>query len=698
MFHYLISSDVIKNGQWALIYGFLHPHFGFKKKSFSEEKECDRKLDEGIGYVKNGYYFKNYKGDKQGLVNECRTFIRKEAFRFLDVADIALAAQFYVFYQTIPLAERKLREQAVDKAVCHYVRDSELRKELAKHTKTWLFLLPKSSIAEYVSMIVGDLFGWVIAVDNEDPSSLSDLTAYENLFGAAAFEPARREFENRQDSILVSLESIGYVETKMTMGAVSYFVTIGSVKGWDVPEPDYLNDWAKLSQGDQKVLNLLEYVNAKCQNDQNQQLHILFRVANMAMDSLLKSDEQDWDGIWEQWYNHYLATEAKNTQKKLINVIFYLRLQLFYGWDIFDTCQHLVSFENTNSAEFNRLSHEMVIQFEGGEDEQNGAFERQLADAAVLHHLQKKKEEAEKKKEEEKRQAVLVDLWGETKTSKSKSKKQKKRRGKSRKNKRKQPKQQPETKKNPAALLDLLNVKLAIPTLEDDMGYRLHELVPIKNRLDKAISSLAGGELKEAQDCLSDITMIHQSLFDMLHVLQNNPTHCDSAASREMILAADNKIKEARARLHRFIKGKDSVAAFHKDLMEKLAQETLDTARSDGGRMIPHHLDFDSIEDLYHGCIYSTPDPVTIDGKERPLTRNEALVLYVTKSSRTENVLFCISVGLWRKRTPEDPRPSVNSRRSYVGDPTKNKKIDPEVWIHTDKTLLILHIERSEPE
>ncbi|GEM_PF-5487668 len=697
MFHYLISSDVIKEGKWQTIYGFLSPNCDLDPKSADEIKACDAELEAGIRHIRRSAYYENYSEEKRALIARCRAFMKEAPFRFLDVQDIELAVQFYAFYQTIPDAEKKLREEMVVSAVDHFVREPLLRVELTKHVKTWLFLLPKSSIAEYVSSAVLDLFNWAMAEQNDGHDREAACERFEELYGKEALAPAAKEFEERQTVIKRQLTKLGYRENPEDANmAANYLLMVTSVKGWQRPPPAYFKIWGELSLARDKILSLVKYVNDISRQRQDQPLHVLFHIADSAMGHLVKADEAQWGMIWTIAHKLYLSTEVENSQNRLLNTTFYLRLQLFAGDDIGQICGHLLAFGQANPVEWTRLSEKLVRWLET--DEKKGGFESGLVDAAVLHYEQRKKKEEAEKEEERARQKAVAELSGGGSRSKPSATPSKKRRRKTGKRKYQPTRQEQKPKKKTEDLLDLLNTKLAIPTLEDDIRYRVGELEAVCGRFDKVILSLKDqNELKEAKDHLAIAIKRHQTLAGMLNILHITPDRFDTTASRQAVLAADGEIREARAFLHNLVKSKASVSAFQKDLMEKLSQETLDTARKDGGRITPHHLDFESIEALYHGYHYSTTQEVTIDGLKRALKETEALVLYVTKSSNTKNVLFCISVGLWLKRLPTDPRPSFNDRRSYIGDPTKNIKINPEEWIYTGKTLLTLHVETSGP-
>ncbi|MCG8493829.1 MAG: hypothetical protein MI743_19580 [Sneathiellales bacterium] len=241
---------------------------------------------------------------------------------------------------------------------------------------------------------------------------------------------------------------------------------------------------------------------------------------------------------------------------------------------------------------------------------------------------------------------------------------------------------------------------LQIVGLQQGILFRIDELGGASLQLDgdfqERLKKISEEQSEPFQACLKEIENCKASLIKKMQSLKADPVS-DQAMheAAETIPLADNVIADARQFIHRVARANRKEQAerkFHSDLMGLLKREPLFAGRLDGGRLSFHGLTFADIAERYHGYRYKPTKRVMIAGKLRPLNTNEALVLYVTFSSRTEGVSFCISVGLWTLRLPDDPQASRSDRHYQISETNRENKIDPAIWKYTGQRMAVLHV------
>jgi hypothetical protein len=145
--------------------------------------------------------------------------------------------------------------------------------------------------------------------------------------------------------------------------------------------------------------------------------------------------------------------------------------------------------------------------------------------------------------------------------------------------------------------------------------------------------------------------------------------------------------------IRRLQKKTEFVRSFDEALWETIKNEALVTGKTHG-KVIPKITAGKNqlLIDLYHGQKFYPAKKITINGVKRKLRSDEILVLYVTYTSTTPGIRYCISVKLWKIREVGDPGPSYRSRLDFPGTLRPENKIDPELWKCTGKTCAVLHV------
>ena len=222
------------------------------------------------------------------------------------------------------------------------------------------------------------------------------------------------------------------------------------------------------------------------------------------------------------------------------------------------------------------------------------------------------------------------------------------------------PKEDAEAVERPTPETSELTKSLQIAGLKQGILFRLDELKGASDQLDHAYQAHSGTLSQEQSEAfqahLTEIKNCSKSLSGKAGKLE-----AGSLSEQEMhdtvtiVRQADGVIADARQLIVQTARTDRAAQVFHTDLMGMLKREELFAGRTDGGRLSFHGLSFADILERYHGYRFKSDQSVVVAGKKRPLNADEALVLYVTFSSRTEGARFCISVGLWTLRLPGDP-------------------------------------------
>ncbi|MCG8490696.1 MAG: hypothetical protein MI743_03695, partial [Sneathiellales bacterium] len=483
-------------------------------------------------------------------------------------------------------------------------------------------------------------------------------------------------------------------------------------------EPDALLDAVKQYESKSvtnkldKLVRINEFLVEKVKKTERFLIYSLFRVANRTFHHLLVQPKAQWDKYWTIAENLIVAEERTALEPALETTLRYLRMGVFSGPLIDQTCSMITGLVHS-AASSNKLIEEKAQEIVKARALQSDipwkdlwdAFQKNTgisdADGYVLREaIEAQTENAireqQQKMDADKAAAELIAQEQSTKRRRNKRGGQRRQTGNRQiQVSQKKPAQQEVVEKAEKKPVkdDQKTSELLRLGLEQGIAFRIQEVKEIKRRLKIASENLASdgsADLRQFKNCLDSLTG------DLDRLEKHSVVSTDGDQVSKLmgyVCQVDDHLLEGRKLLRDLARLSSNREKFDTELKSLIKSETLRAGRTDGGRISDHNIDFEFIEAWYHGLkLDLRKKEVVISGATRKLAPNEALVLYVTLSSRTQDVKYCISIGLWEMRTVSDPVPSKHDRNQFLGTMNLDQKIDPDLWKYTGKRMAVLHI------
>ncbi|GEM_PF-2879828 len=722
----------------GLIYSKVDTH-GVSEAEMAVRKRAFQLCRESV--TKDHPILKKFNGDKEKVLKKVRELDEKAWCILFDKDGLELGIQLYVYSQTMDAKKRTERVRLVNDQVTASCHTSKYGKLIFKHFLDWGFVYPTSFLKMGVCSEVGKL----IRIKKTQQTYTKGQTDYlSTLYGSGWQKIVDAEIQQRSglaEELLRKAfpQTAKIVRTRVSDADLKTFA--GTLAVWSGYE-------ATKDALDKTIATIQKNCNAEFQrtgsgkagrkNRSRKSVHFIkkfhalahfieevegkmdpsdrpkeFRVLFCNLPDLLKhsSDYKKLGEIWQRSVDEVSEEDAKATEGNFANIVSFLETGFFSGAlvegnkkalrrihamemnDIAATYKLLEEIKSETGLSVSDLEVILGKKPDASPPEKDKRQRAQEAADAAMQSLLK--EIAEEKKQNLSAQKMKHRPDSEALHKKSESLAEKEPLPTSVETVSDANETRPDN-------LDLDHT-LKHVGMRQGLDFRLGELKGIENQL-KTVGKDVVGDFSQAQrtdfsKTKTDIQTCQKEISVQLKLLKAEVVSKDLFhTASAVILRADEVQVEARAFLRQILKKQKSEGNFHKALMTLLKAEELVAGRTDGGRLSLHGLAFSDIEALYHGYRYRPYKPVKIAGKVRHLNDNEALALYVTFSSRTEGVLFCISVGLWTWRLPGDPPAGGWDRHNVVGDAHRETKIDPAVWKFTGQKMTVLHVVPSEKD
>ncbi len=720
----------------GLIYSKIDTN-GIPETEMAVRKRAFQQLKESV--TKNHPILKKFNGDKEKVLRKVRELDEQAWCVLFDRDGLELGIQLYMYSQIMDVKEQKKRILMLNEQVTASCHSDNYKRLMFTHFLDWGFVYPTSFLKMGICSEVGKLIriketqktytigqaNYLSAVYGPDWQTIVDGEIRERSDHAAkllqeAFPQLAKIVRTRlSDADLKKLAGTlavwsGYEATKdaldKTIATIqtncnAEFQRTGSGKSG---RKNRSRKSVHLMKKFRALVRFIEEVEGKmAPSDRPKEFRVLF--CNLPDFLKHSSDHKKLGEIWQRSVDDVSEEDARASEGNFANIVSFLETGFFSGALVEGNKKALRQIHKMEMDDI-AATYKLLEEIKSETGLSVSDLEAILAGKADISHLEDDKRHRAQEAADAAMQSLLKEVAEEKKQDLSTQKTKRKPDSEAHHKKSESLAEEEPSPTGAETVSEATETRphslelahtLKHVGMRQGLDFRLDELKGIEDQLE-AVGKASGGDFSQAQRAdfsktKTDIQTCQKEISDQLKLLKAEVVSKDLFhTASAVILRADEVQVGARAFLRQILKQQKSEGNFHKALMKLLKSEDLVSGRTDGGRLSLHGLAFNDIEALYHGYRYRPRKPVKISGKVRHLNDNEALALYVTFSSRTEGVLFCISVGLWTMRLPDDPPANGWDRHNVVGDVHQENKIDPAAWKFTGQKMAVLHVVLSE--